>query len=279
MAEKEQEYQEERGKAQHQEEEWKRFQQSQGTTRYFIMKVKTEEQLRGFMGSNIFQPSFPFVREKLVKALNESDQVVIIISITGSDCFQAYTTIPKEQSGGDQDPLQTSPWSKFIVKLTFSETEHILNMMFNQNPVTRSKDGQPVDIKAALWVISLIDDKLEALMPSPPGATMRIENSGEDTFLQRQEVDLGPESEKGINVSADLKTGQKRPLEGIGDGERDVQPPAKLDKFGGSGIIPFDITRIRDYEEYITKHHQFMIEKYHDFMNRHPNYFVDQQRW
>ena len=268
------------------EEEWRRFRPSEGTTKYFIMKVKTEEQLLSHMDSNTYQPSYPFVRGKLMKSLNESDQVVIII--IGSDCFQAYATISKDQSVGDQEPLKTSSWSRRIVKLGFHETEHILNMMFNQNPVNRSKDGQPVDAKAALWVISLIDDKIEALLPSTPapassGNSTRGDSRDKNTIVERDTVDtvVDHPSSNGVdgpNGNLDVKVGNKRTFDSKGDGDRDI-PPTKLDKFGGSGLIPFDVTNINDYEDYLKKHHQFMVEKYHDFMKRVPDYFVDQQRW
>jgi len=44
------------------------------------------------------------------------------------------------------------------------------------------------------------------------------------------------------------------------------------DKFGASGVIPFDITSI-DYEEYRHRHMAMLIDRYHHFMHANPNYF------
>ena len=46
----------------------------------------------------------------------------------------------------------------------------------------------------------------------------------------------------------------------------------KRDKFGGTGIIPYDITRM-SYDEYVQRHHTFLIDRYHSFMNQNPNFF------
>ena len=270
---------EERKRGGEEKEEWKRYRPPEGTTKYFIMKAKTEEQLQNSMDTNTYQPSFTFVREKLLKALGESEQVVIIVSVTGSDCFQAYATIPKdEQNGGDQEPLKTSAWSKQIVKVGFNETDHILNMMFNQNPVTRSKDGQPVDEKAALWIISIIDDKIQDTLPSPLSRSRGARNDTHDIPLEKINNDVRASiassegSEGADSVDVQLNVGSKRSL-GLKSSDAKDMPPTKLDKFGGTGIIPYDITNIKDYEEYLAKHHQIMVDRYHDFMNRYPNFF------
>ena len=46
----------------------------------------------------------------------------------------------------------------------------------------------------------------------------------------------------------------------------------KKSKFGDNGIIPFDVTKM-NYEEYLKKHHVFLVERYHSFMHQNPNFF------
>jgi len=144
--------------------------QAKQSVRYFIIKSSNADHVDIAIRDGIWATT-PRNEDKLNRAFEECERVILIFSVNNSGHFQGYATMTSAI-----DPTHPTIWmpeggtkasftgSMFHIKwevtydLSFKQTLHLTNPLNNNLPVKRSRDGQELPAAVGRQLCKLFDD-------------------------------------------------------------------------------------------------------------------------
>lgn len=159
--------------------------------RYFVLKSSTAANVEIALRDSVWATT-QRNEDKLNRAFEECDQVVLIFSVNHSGHFQGYAVMTSAIDAArptvwmpEGPPKPSFTGGMFHIKwetttpLGFKQTMHLLNPLNNNFAVRRSQDGQELPPEVGRQLCQLLEDEDQRAKSTPP--VPGLHNPGPDT--------------------------------------------------------------------------------------------------